>query len=184
MSDETGELPVTVPSYADSWIKAAAGRSGLTYDLVACHVSAVSGFNPRLTSQDGRQGPYQFDPAVFYQVWHGSPFSWADATTAYGIYMTSLLRKYRGDVRQALAAFSYGEDQAAAHLEDAERIMECAGYRGLAFGGKVPAALTAAELTDPNVQSDDWSWYVQQSGNWLQQIGNTAQYWAGYIGGL
>lgn len=177
-------MPVYVPSFADKWVKAASQGSGLPYDLVACHIDSVSGFDSRAISPDGREGPYQFAPSVFYAAWHGSPLSWADSTVAYGLVMSSLLRRYHGDVRQALAAFRSAPGDAGTGLAWAERVMECAGYEGAASGGRVPAPLTAAELTDPNVQADDWSWYVARAGDWMTQLGDTARYWAGYIGGL
>jgi hypothetical protein len=177
-------MGVQVPAADVKWIKAASVGSGLPYQVVACQVNAESGFNAGAVSSAGAEGPYQFLPSTFYGVWHGSPFSWADSTIAYGIYMASLIRQFHGNVRDALAAYNAGPGNIAAGFGYADGILACAGSGNFTVGGggTVPADVTVP--VPPNIAADDYSWYVKQSAFHVQDLANTAHFWALNIGKL
>lgn len=177
-------MPVVVPSFAVKWITAAAVGSGLPYNVVACQVNAESGFQANVTSSAGAEGPYQFLPSTFYNVWHGSPFSWQDSTIAYGIYMSQLLRQFGGNVRNALAAYNAGPGNYQAGLGYADGILACSGSGIVTSGGGVGANIGAILPQEPNVQPDDWSWYIAQSSKHVRELADSAHTWALYIGRL
>lgn len=175
---------VAVPSDVVKWIKAASVGSGLPFNVVACQVNEESGFRQYVTSSAGAEGPYQFLPSTFYSVWHGSPFNWADATTAYGIYMSELLRQFGGNVRNALAAYNAGPANIGAGMGYADTILSCAGVAAVIVG---PASQLESKLAlpaAPNVQSDDWSWWVNQAARHLNELGGTCRSYAHAIGRL
>lgn len=177
-------MPVIVPSFAVKWITAAAVGSGLPYNVVACQVNDESGFNAGAVSSAGAEGPYQFLPSTFYGVWHGSPFSWQDSTIAYGIYMSQLLRQFHGNVRDALAAYNAGPGNIAAGFGYADSILGCANASGITSSGGtgVPPGFLVPD--QPNVQPDDWSWYIVQSSKHVKALADSARFWAIYIGRL
>jgi hypothetical protein len=174
-------MPVTVPTFADKWIRAASGATNLPYNFVACHVFTVSGFDANLVSPDGGHGPYQMTPSQFYSVWHGSPLSWGDATVAYGLLMNKLLRRFAGDVRLAVMAYSPASPVPQLAAEYADKILACAGLDNIQSRGGTDKQIAALELLDPNVQADDWSWYVGRGAEWLTELAGSANYWVPYI---
>lgn len=177
-------MTVNVPSYAVKWIKAASIGSGLPYNLVACQVNAESGFQQYVTSSAGAEGPYQFLPSTFFSVWHGSPFSWQDSTIAYGIYMSQLLRQFHGNVRDALAAYNAGPANIAAGFGYADGIILCSG--SAVVTGGIPGLTSGyvAPAPAPSVQPDDWSWWINQSARWINELGGTCRSYAHAIGRL
>lgn len=174
-------MPVIVPSFAVKWITAASVGSGLSYNIVACQVNAESGFNANAVSSAGAEGPYQFLPSTFYSVWHGSPFSWQDSTVAYGIYMSGLLREFHGNVRNALAAYNAGPGNIAAGFGYADGIIACAGGAGQVSSPGSAASGALVYPATPNVQPDDWSWWIVQSSRHVKALADSARIWAPYI---
>lgn len=177
-------MPVIVPSYAVKWIRAASIGAQLPYDVVACQVNAESGFQAGAVSPAGAEGPYQFLPSTFYSVWHGSPFSWQDSTIAYGIYMSQLLREFHGNVRDALAAYNAGPGNIGAGMGYADGILSCAGSGNIFSGGGAGQPIGQAFPAEPNVQPDDWSWYIVQSSRHVKSLSDSARIWAPYIARL
>lgn len=177
-------MPVIVPSFAVRWITAAAVGSGLPYNVVACQVNAESGFRADAVSSAGAEGPYQFLPSTFYSVWHGSPFSWQDSTVAYGIYMSQLLRQFNGNVRNALAAYNAGPGNIAAGFGYADGILGCANVGVISSSGGTGGNISQLFPAAPNVQADDWSWYIVQSSRHVKGLADSAKIWAPYIARL
>jgi Transglycosylase SLT domain len=175
---------VQVPSFAVHWIQEAAHGTGLPYAVVACQVNAESGFNAGAVSPAGAEGPYQFLPSTFQSVANGSPFNWSDSTIAYIVYMNELLHQFHGDVRIALAAYNAGPGNYGAGLGYADGILSCAGSGDISTGpsGFGPAVQTTPPI--PNVQPDDWSWYILRTARHMEDLSGSAQYWANYIGRL
>lgn len=177
-------MPVIVPSFAVKWITAASVGSGLPYQVVACQVNAESGFNAGAVSSAGAEGPYQFLPSTFYSVWHGSPFSWQDSTIAYGIYMSQLLRQFHGNVRNALGAYNAGPGNYQAGWGYADGILGCASIGSITSNGGTGQNLSQSFPATPNIQPDDWSWYIVQSSKHVRSLADSAHTWALFIGRL
>lgn len=177
-------MPVNVPSDVVKWITAASVGSGLPYNVVACQVNEESGFNAGAVSPAGAEGPYQFLPSTFYSVWHGSPFSWADSTVAYGIYMSQLLHQFNGNVRDALAAYNAGPGNIGAGMGYADTILSCAGGGIITMPNPATLGQGFAAPGAPNAQPDDWSYYITRTYQHLEELSQTAYYWAYYIGRL
>lgn len=174
-------MPVIVPASVVKWIRAASIGAQLPYDVVACQVNAESGFNAGAVSSAGAEGPYQFLPSTFYSVWHGSPFSWQDSTIAYGIYMSQLLREFHGNVRDALAAYNAGPGNIGAGFGYADGILGCANVGVITSQGGTAGGGISTLPAQPNVQADDWSWYIVQSSRHVKSIADSARIWAPYI---
>lgn len=172
---------VNVPSFAVPYIKAASAGTGLSFNLVACQVNAESGFNANAISPAGAEGPYQFLPSTFRSVASGSPFNWHDSTIAYIVYMTQLLKEFRYNVRDALAAYNAGPGNIGAGFGYADGIILCAGNAIVisALGGaQVPGGIAAPQAKG---SGDDWSGTIRQSAGWFNYIGGVAM---GYARGI
>lgn len=172
---------VQVPSFAVPYIRAAAAGTNLPFAVVACQVNEESGFTAGAVSPAGAEGPYQFLPSTFYSVASGSPFSWRDSTDAYITYMNELLRQFGGNVRDALAAYNAGPGNIGAGMGYADTILSCAGSGNISVGPSGVAILPSPGLSVPDVTADDWSWWVQQAGEHLNDIAVSAMYWSTYI---
>lgn len=175
---------VQVPANVVRYIKDASLGTGLPYAVVACQVNAESGFNANAVSPAGAEGPYQFLPSTFRSVANGSPFNWADSTTAYIVYMNELLHQFRGNVRDALAAYNAGPGNIGAGLGYADGILSCAGTGNISTGPSGFGAAVQVSAPIPNVQADDWSWYVLRTARHIEDVSRTAQFWALNIGKL
>lgn len=177
-------MPVNVPSVYVFLVTLMADETGIPYNVVAAQAYLESGFNPNAVSSAGAEGWLQFLPSTFYSVWHGSPFNPTDEAHAYIIYMRSLLREFSGNLRDALAAYNAGPGNIAAGFGYADEIFRLAGSPGN-ISASPPNVQTPGELPPgPNVQADDWSWYIVQSSRHVQDLANTAHYWAYAIGRL
>lgn len=177
-------MGVSVPLAYQNLVKYMSSATGLPYQVVACQANEESGFNANAVSPTGAQGWLQFEPSTWASVGHGSPFNIVDAAQAYVILMRQLLREFHGSVRYALAAYNAGPGDIAAGLGYADTILGCAGSPVLANvnppGGVQPNDLGAA----PNVQADDWSWYIAQSSRHVRAMADQCNNVALAIGRL
>ncbi|AOJ69336.1 MULTISPECIES: lytic transglycosylase domain-containing protein [Burkholderia] len=93
------------PNYFPGMEKAQGLPAGLMYaqEMVESRgdINAVS---PR-----GAKGPFQFMPAAAEQYGLKDPFNLHDSADANSRMMGDLMRKYRGDIRKALAAYNWGQ---------------------------------------------------------------------------
>lgn len=177
-------MTVNVPAGYIKLVKLMSGATGIPYQVIACQANLESGFNDNAVSSAGAEGWLQFLPSTFYSVWHGSPFNRTDEANAYIVYMRALLREFHGNLRNALAAYNAGPGNITAGLGYADEILRCAGSPNVAnvspSGGQLPFDLPPG----PQVQADDWSWYISQSAKHVSELSNTAQFWAYAIGRL
>ncbi len=177
-------MTVAVPLAYQNLVLYMSQSTGLPYQVVACQANEESGFQANVTSPTGAQGWLQFEPGTWASVGHGSPFNIVDAAQAYVVLMRQLLREFNGNVRLALAAYNAGPGNVTAGLGYADTILNCAGS---SLGSKVgvPTGTATGELPNaPNVQPDDWSWYIGQSAKHVTDMSNTAHTYAILIGRL
>lgn len=177
-------MGVVVPSDYVLLVKLMAGATGLPYQVVACQANEESGFQDNAVSPAGAEGWLQFLPSTFYSVWHGSPFNRVDAANAYVVFMRGLLREFNGNVRYALAAYNAGPGNIGAGLGYADTILQCAG-EPVTSSASPPAGQQSFDLpAGPQVQADDWSWYISRSSQWVSDMANTSHFYAFAIGRL
>lgn len=177
-------MAVNVPGPYVLLVKLMSGATGIPYQVVACQANAESGFQANVVSSAGAEGWLQFLPSTFYSVWHGSPFNITDAANAYVVYMRALLREFGGNVRNALAAYNAGPGNIAAGFGYADGILRCAGSSGV-VNAAPPSGQQPSDLPPgPDVQADDWSWYIGQSSRWVNDMANSLHSYALLIGRL
>ncbi len=88
-----------------------AARRGIPTDVALAQFRQESSFNNNAVSPKGAQGPAQFLPSTFARFGPkgGNPFDPEDAVEAWGNYMSFLLKKFKGHMDLALAAYNAGE---------------------------------------------------------------------------
>lgn len=199
-------MTCTVPSKYVAEVKRAATGTGLPYQICACQAQVESGYNPNAVSPTGAQGFWQFEPGTWRTWGHGSPFNVHDATTAYIAFMRHLLKVFKGNVRNALAAYNAGEGNVPAGLPYADEIIRMAGSSqktvtpppgrpqkgatGSPGGSQStpvpPSAGVGISNTAPvpSPLADDPSWWINRSGEWLKDLAGTANFYANAIGRL
>jgi len=170
-------MGVNVPLAYQNLVLYMSKSTGLPYQVVACQANEESGFQANVTSPTGAQGWLQFEPGTWASVGHGSPFNIVDAAQAYVVLMRQLLREFNGSARIALAAYNAGPGNITAGLGYADTILRCAGSSSNVNVGTPQGQATGELPPGPDVQSDDWSWYIQQSS---RHVGDTATSLAGY----
>lgn len=177
-------MTVVVPGAYIAEVKRAATGTGLPYQVCACQAYVESGFNPNAVSPTGAQGFWQFEPGTFASYGHGDPFNVDDETTAYINFMRVLLREFGGNIRNALAAYNAGPGNVPAGLPYADEILRMAGS-SQALVPNVPAGSVVVNTAPvPNATSDDPSWWINRSGEWLKTLASTANFYANAIGRL
>jgi transglycosylase-like protein with SLT domain len=177
-------VTVNVPADKVLLVKLMSGATGIPYNVIACQANAESGFNDNAVSPAGAEGWLQFLPSTFASYWHGSPFNPTDAANAYIVFMRALLREFGGSLRDALAAYNAGPGNIGAGFGYADGILACAGSPSATnvtpSGGQLPSDLPPG----PQVQADDWSWYIGQSSKHVQDMSNMCHTYALLIGRL
>ena len=116
-----------VPKQYQAMVNTAARALGISPAIVAAQINEESGFNPGAVSPTGAQGIAQFEPGTWASYGTGSPFNAANAFAAYATYMGTLLREFRGNVRNALAAYNAGPGNIQAGMGYADMILSAAG---------------------------------------------------------
>jgi soluble lytic murein transglycosylase-like protein len=94
---------------------AAARRHGLDPGLVLAVVSVESGFQPKAVSRKGAQGLMQLMPQTASLLGVSDAFDPEQNLDGGARHLESLLSRYGGDVRRALAAYNAGAGAVARH---------------------------------------------------------------------
>lgn len=111
-------LPRSVMYDANRWrymplVRAAAVEHGVNAEFIACVIEAESGFNPGAISAAGARGLMQLMPSTAMRYRVDNPFDPASNILGGTRHLKSLLQKYRGSMKLALAAYNAGEDAVA-----------------------------------------------------------------------
>jgi hypothetical protein len=136
-----------VPGSLIDW---AAGVVGVPCAVVHAQITDESGGNPAAVSPAGAQGVAQFEPGTWRDTGcAGSPFNVNDAMKCYAKLMYQLVRKYHGNVRDALAAYNAGPGNLPAGYGYADNILRAAGQSpGLQAGAGNPGPVQTPQQTD------------------------------------
>ena len=96
------------PAEIESLIEASAARYGVDPALVKSVVAVESSFDPNATSKTGAQGLMQLMPETAAQLGVGDPHDPAQNVDGGVRYLRSLLDRFGGDTRLAVAAYNAG----------------------------------------------------------------------------
>jgi hypothetical protein len=88
--------------------RAAAKRSGVEDAMLRAFAHAESGFDPKAISRKGAQGVMQLMPEVAREYSVADPFSPSQSIDGGARHLKSLLRRYKGDLELAAAAYNAG----------------------------------------------------------------------------
>jgi hypothetical protein len=122
-------VPSYVPAQYQGWVLSASANTGLPVTVVSAQIDDESGFDPDAVSGAGAEGIAQFEPATWASnaPKGSSEFNVSASLTAYSNLMSSLLKQYGGNVRDALAAYNAGPGDLSAGYGYADAILARAG---------------------------------------------------------
>ncbi len=92
-------------------ISAAASRQAIEPDLLRAVMHRESGFHPCAVSTKGAMGLMQLMPATLAQFHVADPFDPAQSVYAGAAMLRTLLDRYQGDLKLALAAYNAGSSR-------------------------------------------------------------------------
>lgn len=127
---------VNVPSQYSPLISEMSSATGIPQDVIAAQANNESAFSATARSSAGALGWLQFLPSTYssYAAQAGVPgnseFNPADEAKVYDVYMSSLLKQEKGNLRNALAAYNAGPGNISAGLGYADKILGEAGQGG------------------------------------------------------
>lgn len=142
---------VNVPAQYDPLIQEMSSATGLPYSVIAAQANDESAFNATAKSSAGALGWLQFLPSTYDAyaaqagVGSGTEFNPADEAKVYSVYMASLLKQEKGNVKKALAAYNAGPGNLSAGMGYANKILGEAGQGNITTTGiNVPGAIGGA----------------------------------------
>jgi hypothetical protein len=147
---------VTVPAQYDPLIREMSQSTGIPYNVIAAQANTESGFSATARSSAGALGWLQFLPSTYdtYAAQAGvgsaTEFNPADEAKVYDVFMGSLLKQEKGNLRNALAAYNAGPGNIGAGYPYADKILGEAGQGGgstIATTGFNPASLIGGGLS-------------------------------------
>jgi hypothetical protein len=117
LPDEVLDEIAPVPGGVDirTLAETAARRHGLDPALVMAVAQVESGLQPAAVSPKGAQGLMQLMPATAASLGVSDPFDPAQNLDGGARHLGSLLQRYDGDLKRALAAYNAGEGAVARH---------------------------------------------------------------------
>jgi len=134
---------VNVPPGYAPLISQMSGATGIPQNIIAAQANVESGFNPSAVSPAGAEGWLQFLPSTYDEyasaagVSPGTEFNPQAESLVYDQYMGALLSTYKGNVRNALAAYNAGTANSAAGQQYATDVLSQAGSGDVTVkGGK------------------------------------------------
>lgn len=133
---------VDVPTQYQALINEMSASTGLPVSVVTQQAYLESGFNATARSSAGALGWLQFLPSTYQGVAAQagvsptSEFDPASEAKAYDVFMGQLLQQYKGNIRNALAAYNAGPGDLAAGYGYADQILGAAGVASNATSGQ------------------------------------------------
>lgn len=96
------------PAQLDALVRSASSANAIDPKLVFAVIDAESHGDPAAVSRVGAQGLMQLMPGTAAEYGVGNPFDPAENVAGGTRYLHDLLRRYKGNVRFAVAAYNAG----------------------------------------------------------------------------